>query len=120
MPRAQSKAVCSERYWAHLVFNAFYKLLLRWYFVLKKMDIRAIRTLPFPPTSTFTPEIVRRIKEIPDESIEYTKGEIEWIKRALENLSYMLACAKELNLNESIEQIEFRKKQFETALKRKK
>ena len=77
---------------------------------------RAIRTLPFPLVSTYTREIVAKIKSIPDENIEYTESEIAWMNRAIQNLEYMFAHAKRCKLADSIEAISISRSQIETAL----
>ena len=58
------------------------------------MRDRAIRVLPFPPTSYFNREVVDAIKAIPDDKIQYTKEEVAWMERALANLHFMLDDAK--------------------------
>lgn len=97
------------------------KIPLSWYFILALiftifMINRAIRTLPFPPVSNYTPEVIAHIKAIPDENIEYTESEIAWMHRALDNLDYMLADARRCNLFESIERLIFRKAQIKSVL----
>lgn len=51
---------------------------------------RSLRILPFRQVSHFTLDIVREIKAIPDEDIVYSKEELKWMERAVENLDYML------------------------------
>lgn len=63
---------------------------------------RVIRTLPFPLTSTYTLEIIKQIKAIPDENIEYTDSEIAWLNRALENLNCMITHSKSLKLDKEM------------------
>ena len=54
---------------------------------------RGLATLPFPPTSYFSHETVKQIKAIPDDEIKYTEEEVAWLKRALQNLDYMIGDA---------------------------
>ena len=77
---------------------------------------RAVRILPFPPTSVYTLEVVAQIKAIPHEDIKYSDSEIEWMKRALQNLDYMLAQAKRFCLDDSIEHINLRREWIEKTL----
>ena len=79
------------------------------------MNYRAIRKLPFPPTSHFTLEVVRQIKAIPDEKIQYTEEELAWIVRAIENLDYMIAHSKSCGIETEV--MIARRSQFEVALK---
>ena len=69
------------------------------------MKQKSIRALPIPAFSTYTPEIVAIIKQIPDEDIEYDESEIAWMRTALENLDYMLDHARRLGLTDSIQHI---------------
>lgn len=50
------------------------------------MHNRYIRDLPFPPTSFFSPEMVRQIKAIPLEDIPYSEEEITWMERAVSDM----------------------------------
>jgi hypothetical protein len=59
------------------------------------MNNRYMRKLPFPPTSNFTPEVVRQIKAIHDEVIEYSEDELAWMERAVQNLNFMLAISNQ-------------------------
>jgi len=42
--------------------------------------------------------MVRQIKAIPDEEISYSEQEIVWMELAIQNLEYMIACAKSLGI----------------------
>ena len=79
------------------------------------MNYRAIRGLPFPLTSHFTLEVVRQIKAIADEKIQYTEEELAWIARAIENLDYMIVHAKSCGIETEV--MIARRSQFEVALK---
>ncbi len=60
---------------------------------------RYIRELPFPATSHITNEMVKEILAIPDEEIDYTQEEVEWMERAIRNLDFMIAHAKSCRLD---------------------
>ncbi len=61
--------------------------------------MQMLPTLPFPPTSAFTPEIVRQIKSIPDDEIRYSQEEVDLLERAIENLDFMMLHAIKLGLD---------------------
>ena len=72
--------------------------------------------LDFPPTSFFTPEIVRMIKAIPNEEIVYSGKDIACMHRILENLKYLYTHAGSLGLGDSLKNILTRKKWVEDEL----
>lgn len=82
------------------------------------MKDRHMRVLPFPPTSNFTPEIVRLIKAIPEEALEYTEEEIAWMERAVKemdkHLEEMIRHAKLAGKGEEV--VTVRKAQYEKAI----
>ena len=82
---------------------------------------RSIRVLPFPLVSCITPELVRQIKAIPDDKVEYSQEEIEWLKRAVSNLKQWITESKESggdtrSIYSRLAQIE---EQLDAALKQK-
>ncbi len=79
------------------------------------MSIRSgIRKLPFPLTSHFTREVVKKIMEIPNDEIKYTDEEIQWMQRAVENLDYMIKTESSCGIDTSV--MEKRKSQIEETL----
>ena len=75
---------------------------------------RTIRELPIEPMSFIGLEEARRIIAIPDEAIEYTKEEAEWMVRALGNLDYMIEIA--LSSDGNTAELYRRREQIQFAL----
>ena len=80
---------------------------------------RAIRNLPIEPKSCFDSRVIQQIKAITEDEIKYTKAEVDWMYRALENLRVMFDQARAADLDTSdislrIDQIST---QLEAALK---
>jgi hypothetical protein len=67
---------------------------------LKEVSVihRSIRVLPVPLASEITLETVREIKAIPDDEIQYTQEEVDWMVRALQNLEHMRLLAEQAGL----------------------
>ena len=60
---------------------------------------RYIRNLPVEAVSYINRDMIKLIKSIPDDKIEYSQEEIEWMKRALQNLEYILTEHRRLGLD---------------------
>jgi hypothetical protein len=60
--------------------------------------LQLLPTLPYPPRSTFTREMVREIKAIPNDEIRYSQEEVELLERAIQNLDFMLEHSVRLGL----------------------
>ena len=73
------------------------------------------RDLPYPSVSHITTEIVREIKDIPDEEARFTEAQVAWMHRVLENLDYLISAAR-TTAGSDIGSLLDRKKEFESAL----
>ena len=77
---------------------------------------RSIRTLPYPASSFYTHEIIKLIKAIPNDDIEYDDEDIAWMNRSMKNLDCFELWARAGKINSAIRWVLWRRAIIKEAL----